>query len=80
NLIIQKYIEVLIPMNDPVLVAYYTSQLEQATQVIIYSKFLEKMITDDQRFSGLMAAEKFSLPVEEITKRIVVTYRNRLTN
>lgn len=62
-------------MNDPVLVAYYTSQLEQDIQVIIYSKFLEKMITDDQRSSGLMAAEKFSLPVEEITKRIVMTYR-----
>lgn len=62
-------------MNDSILVAYYTSQLEQDTQVVIYSKFLEKMITDDQRSDGLMAAEKFSLPVEEITKRIVITYR-----
>ncbi|CAI6351545.1 unnamed protein product [Macrosiphum euphorbiae] len=80
NLIIQKYIEVLIPMNDPMLVAYYTSQLEQNSQVIIYSKFLEKMVLSEQRTSGLMAAEKFSLPVEEITKRIVETYRNRFTN
>jgi len=62
-------------MNDPVLVAYYTSQLEPATQVVIYSKFLEKMITNNQRSDGLMAAEKFSLPVEDITKRIVITYR-----
>lgn len=62
-------------MNDPMLVAYYTSQLEQNSQVIIYSKFLEKMVLSEQRTSGLMAAEKFSLPVEEITKRIVETYR-----
>jgi len=33
------------------------------------------MVLSEQRTSGLMAAEKFSLPVEEITKRIVVTYR-----
>jgi len=62
-------------MNDPMLVAYYTSQLEPNSQVIIYSKFLEKMVLSEQRTSGLMAAEKFSLPVEEITKRIVETYR-----
>lgn len=62
-------------MNDPMLVAYYTSQLEQTSQVIIYSKFLEKMVLSEQRTNGLMAAEKFSLPVEEITKRIVETYR-----
>lgn len=55
--------------------AYYTSQLEQTTQIIIYSKFLEKMVTSEQRCNGLMAAKKFSLPVEEITKRIVETYR-----
>jgi len=65
-------------MNDPMLVAYYTSQLEQTSQVIIYSKFLEKMVLSEQRTSGLMAAEKFSLPVEEITKRIVETYRYTL--
>jgi len=65
-------------MNDPTLVAYYTSQLERTSQVIIYSKFLEKMILSEQRTSGLMAAEKFSLPVEEITKRIVETYRYKL--
>lgn len=62
-------------MNDPTLVAYYTSQLEPTSQVIIYSKFLEKMVLSDQRTIGLMAAEKFSLPVDEITKRIVETYR-----
>jgi len=62
-------------MNDPTLVAFYTSQLEQTSQVIIYSKFLEKMVLPEQRTSGLTAAEKFSLPVEEITKRIVETYR-----
>jgi len=62
-------------MNDSLLVAYYTSQLEQASQVIIYSKFLEKSVLTEQRTQGLLAAEKFSLPVEEITKRIVETYR-----
>lgn len=62
-------------MDNPLLVAYYTSQLDQTHQIIIYSKFLEKMIMSEQRSNGLMAAEKFSLPVEEITKRIVETYR-----
>jgi hypothetical protein len=62
-------------MNDSLLVAYYTSQLEQASQVNIYSKFLEKSVLTEQRTQGLLAAEKFSLPVEEITKRIVETYR-----
>lgn len=62
-------------MNDSLLVAYYTSQLEQTSQIIIYSKFLEKSVLTEQRTQGLMAAEKFSLPVEEITKRIVETYR-----
>lgn len=65
-------------MNDPFLVAYYTSQLEQNNQIVIYSKFLEKMISPEQRSRGLTAAEKFSLPVEEITKRIVETYRSIL--
>lgn len=63
-------------MNDPLLVAYYTSQLEQTNQIIIYSKFLQKMITNEQRSNGLSAAEQFSLPVEEITKRIVETSRS----
>lgn len=62
-------------MNDPLLVAYYTSQLDETSQVIIYSTFLEKMILPEQRCSGLAAAEKSALPVEEITKRIVETYR-----
>lgn len=65
-------------MNDPLLVAYYTSQLEPNNQIVIYSKFLEKMISSEQRSHGLTAAEKFSLPVEEITKRIVETYRSIL--
>lgn len=67
--------KVLIPMNDPLLVAYYTSQLDQHSQIIIYSKFLEKIVLPEQRSNGLTAAEKFSLPTEEITKRIVETYR-----
>jgi len=67
--------KVLIPMNNPVLVAFYTSQLNQSNQINIYSKFLEKMNLPEQRSSGLVAAEKFSLPVEKITKRIVETYR-----
>jgi len=29
----------------------------------------------EERYNGLAAAEKFSLPVEEITKRIVETYK-----
>lgn len=62
-------------MNDPILVAYYTSQLERSSQVIIYSTFLEKMIMPEQRSRGLKAAEDVKLPVEEITKRIVETYR-----
>lgn len=33
------------------------------------------MISHEQRQNGLMSAEKFSLPVDEITKRIVETYR-----
>lgn len=62
-------------MNDPLLVAYYTSQLEQTRQVNIYSNFLEKIVLSEQRQHGLLAAEKFSLPVEKITKRIVEGYR-----
>lgn len=62
-------------MNDAVLVAYYTSQLDQTNQIIIYTKFLEKMISPEQRHQSLEAAVKFSLPVEDITKRIVETYR-----
>lgn len=62
-------------MNDPVLVAYYTSQLEKTSQVIIYSKFLEKITMPEQRSRGLKAGEDVKLPVEEITKRIVETYR-----
>lgn len=41
----------------------------------MYCKFLERMITPEQRCNGLMAAKKFSLPVEEITKHIVETYK-----
>lgn len=68
-------LQVLIPINDPILVAYYTSQLEHNSQIIIYAKFLEKMISPEQRHNGLKSAEKFSLPVDEITKRIVETHR-----
>ncbi|XP_050541479.1 nuclear pore complex protein Nup107 [Daktulosphaira vitifoliae] len=79
NSILQKYIEILIPMNDSILVAYYTSQLERHCQIDTYSKFLEKMNSPEQRKQGLLAGEKFLLPVEEITKQIVETVRHRLT-
>lgn len=62
-------------MNDPTLVAYYTSQLQQPSQIVIYSRFLEKMSSPEQRSKGLLAGENFLLPVEEVTKRIVETVR-----
>lgn len=62
-------------MNNPLLVAYYTSQLEEKSQIIIYSKFLEKIILPEQRHQGLVSAEKFSLPVEKITKHVVELFR-----
>lgn len=62
-------------MHEPSLVAYYTSQLDQSNQITIYSKFLSKMTSPEQRELGLSAAEKFSLPVDEITKRIIEMFR-----
>lgn len=62
-------------MHNPVLVAYYTSKLDKTSQINIYSNFLEKITMPDQRSLGLKAGEDAKLPIEEITKRIIETYR-----
>lgn len=77
DFIIATYVEELIGLGDPGLIAFYTAALPGKMQVILYSKFLETVQETSSRSAALDEAINASLDVESITRHTVETIRQR---
>ncbi|CAL7946335.1 unnamed protein product [Xylocopa violacea] len=75
--VLLAYVRVLIEMDDPTLIAFYTAMLPQELQVTNYASYLEGVKEYEQRKKCLTAAENANLNVEAITKLVVESIRNK---
>ncbi|KOC68273.1 Nuclear pore complex protein Nup107 [Habropoda laboriosa] len=75
--VLLAYVRVLIEMDDPVLIAFYTAMLPQELQVTNYASYLEAITDSEQRKKCLAAAEDANLNVEAITKLVVESIRSK---
>ncbi|XP_056635270.1 nuclear pore complex protein Nup107 [Diorhabda sublineata] len=74
--VLEAYIKRLMVLNETQLVAFYVSKLNPTNQVLLYSKYLEKIIAQEDRKDALMFAEDSGLDVHAITKQVVENIRN----
>ncbi|XP_033322912.2 nuclear pore complex protein Nup107 [Megalopta genalis] len=77
--VLMAYVHVLIEMDDPILIAFYTAMLPQESQVTNYAFYLENISDYEQRKKCLTAAEDANLNVEAITKLVVERIRSKDT-
>ncbi|XP_076244660.1 nuclear pore complex protein Nup107 [Calliopsis andreniformis] len=75
--VLLAYVRVLIEMDDPILIAFYTAMLPQEAQVTNYASYLEFIKDYEQRKKCLAAAEDANLNVEAITKLVVERIRSK---
>ncbi|XP_076280366.1 nuclear pore complex protein Nup107 [Lasioglossum baleicum] len=75
--VLMAYVQVLIEMDDPILIAFYTAMLPQELQVTNYACYLENIKDYEQRKKCLTAAEDANLNVEAITKLVVERIRSK---
>ncbi|KAK0165313.1 hypothetical protein PV328_003837 [Microctonus aethiopoides] len=75
--VLLAYVRVLIEIEDPVLIAFYTATLPQDEQVSLYAYYLERIRDSNMRKCCLTAAENANLNVETITKTVVENIRNK---
>lgn len=73
--VLSAYVHVLIEIDDPMLIAFYTAMLPQEAQVTSYASYLETIKDYEQRKKCLTAAEDANLNVEAITKLVVESIR-----
>nr|XP_023016171.1 nuclear pore complex protein Nup107 [Leptinotarsa decemlineata] len=69
--VLESYINRLMTMQETQLVAYYVSKVSRSSQVYMYSKYLEKIVNNEERKSSLIFAEESGLDVLAITQQIV---------
>lgn len=75
--VLLSYVRVLIEMDDPILIAFYTAMLPQEAQITNYASYLETIKDYEQRKKCLAAAEDANLNVEAITKLVVERIRSK---
>ena len=75
--VLLSYVRVLIEMDDPILIAFYTAMLPQEAQITNYASYLETIKDYEQRKKCLTAAEDANLNVEAITKLVVERIRSK---
>lgn len=75
--VLLAYVRVLIEMDDPILIAFYTAMLPQELQITNYASYLETIKDYEQRKKCLAAAEDANLNVEAITKLVVESIRSK---
>ncbi|XP_033310230.1 nuclear pore complex protein Nup107 isoform X1 [Bombus bifarius] len=75
--VLLAYVRVLIEMDDPILIAFYTAMLPQELQITNYASYLETIKDYEQRKKCLSAAEDANLNVEAITKLVVESIRSK---
>lgn len=76
--IVAAYVECLIKMGDPQLVAFYTAALPGKIQMLLYSKFLEGITETANRLAALTEAFNAGLDVENITRHTVGSICQRM--
>ncbi|XP_054741570.1 nuclear pore complex protein Nup107 [Anastrepha obliqua] len=76
--IVAAYVESLIDMGDAQLVAFYTAALPGKMQMLLYSKFLERVTETTARSAALTEALSAGLDVENITRHTVEAIRQRM--
>lgn len=77
NQVLRAYVEHLIEMHDPQLVAFYTATLPKEAQTILFSQFLEKITETEERRAALEEALAVGLNIDRITQYTVQTVRER---
>jgi nuclear pore complex protein Nup107 len=77
--IIRAYVQCLIQIGDPQLVAFYTAALPNAHQVQIYSEFLES-VSESSRRNCMEEAKSHGLDIEYIAKVTVERIQNVMEN
>lgn len=75
--VLLAYVRVLIDLDDPILIAFYTAMLPQEYQVTNYASYLENIKDYEKRRKCLDAAEDANLNVEAITKLVVERIRSK---
>lgn len=75
--VLLAYVHILIEMDDPILIAFYTAMLPRELQVTNYANYLESIKDHEQRRKCLTAAEDANLNVEAITKLVVESIRSK---
>lgn len=75
--VLLAYVHILIEMDDPILIAFYTAMLPRELQVTNYANYLENIKDHEQRRKCLTAAEDANLNVEAITKLVVENIRSK---
>ncbi|XP_036329196.1 nuclear pore complex protein Nup107 [Rhagoletis pomonella] len=76
--IVAAYVEALIEMGDAQLIAFYTAALPGKMQILLYSKFLERVTETTTRSAALTEAINAGLDIENITRHTVETIRQRM--
>lgn len=77
NQVLRAYVEHLIDLHDPQLVAFYTSTLPKEAQTILFSQFLEKISDTEERRAALEEGLAVGLNVDRITQYTVQAVRER---
>lgn len=75
--VVKSYVECLIELHDPQLVAFYTAALPGDMQILLFSQYLETIKETSARKAALEEALTGGLDVETITTYTVETIRNR---
>ncbi|XP_012255670.2 nuclear pore complex protein Nup107 [Athalia rosae] len=75
--VLAAYVQILIEMGDPNLVAFYTATLPQEEQITTYARFLENVQDYELRKRCIAAAEATNLHIEAITKLVVENIRQK---
>ncbi|XP_053669836.1 nuclear pore complex protein Nup107 [Anopheles nili] len=73
--VIKRYVEHLIQVGEPHLVAFYTAALPPAVELLLYAQFLETISDSERRKKALEEAYNFGLDVPTITVYTVERYR-----
>lgn len=75
--VLRAFVEHLIMLRNPQLVAFYTSTLPKETQVVLYAQFLDAVTETDDRRVCLEEALNAGLDIDRITQYVVESVRHR---
>ncbi|KAF5305221.1 hypothetical protein FQR65_LT07760 [Abscondita terminalis] len=75
--IIESYISRLADMNDVRLIAYYSSKLGSYKRILVYARYLERVLDNEERKEALAYAEDYGFNVHDVAKQVMENIKNR---